>query len=128
MTTTPVPNPLAVFGNRKTEAQTSLTAVVEPTGPSKIVRPGVVATEHDGVVKAKHLKSGQKVRAYLQGAPRGGERVVGTVTRLGDGAMVRIEWASGQPTSEYKAAYRWHDASLEGQSISKPALVNYQEV
>lgn len=127
--TTTTPNPAQVFGSRKIEApQTAITAVVEPSDHSKLVRPGLVTSQHDGVVKAKQLKPGQKVRAFLQGAPRGAERVVGKVTRLGDGAMVQIEWASGQPTSEYKAAYRWHDASLEGSPISKPALVAYQEV
>lgn len=119
------PNPLSVFG---AAPRTQVAAVLDPAGTAKIVRPGLIPTEHDGVVKAKHLKDGQTVRAYLHGEPRGGERTVRTVNKIDDGAFVEIEWASGHPTATYKAAYRWHDAALAGTIINQPALVTYQEV
>lgn len=123
------PNPMTVFGARKAPAvTTAIAAVVTPNEPGKIVRPGLVTSEHDGVVKAKHVKKGQKVRAFIHGKAVGGERVVGKVTRIDDGASVEIEWASGHPTAQYKAAYRFHDAALQGSAIKRPALIAYQEV
>lgn len=139
------PNPKAVFGNRKAPVIPAppvhtpvVVAQVQPIEPGQIVRPGYVdaieTSIHDGVVKAKHLQKGQRVRAYLHGKPQGGERIVQNVTRVPDtdGALVEIEWASGHPTSQHKAAYRWHDASLVGTSVDRivkqPALIAYQEV
>lgn len=119
------PNPLSVFGQK---VQTQVTADLTSAAPIKIVRPGRITDTHDGVIKAKHLKPGQTVRAFLHGEPRGGERTVGKVTRIDDGAFVEIEWASGQPTATYKAAYRWHDESLANTTVTKPALVDYQEI
>jgi hypothetical protein len=112
-------------------------AQTEPEAPaSGLVRPGlreqVVEVLHDGVIKAKTLKSGQKVRAFLHGAPRGGERTVSKVTRSQDGATVIVEFSSPHPTTEYKAAYRFYDATLVDtvvRHIEKvPALVAYEEV
>lgn len=125
MTQTP-PNPATVFANRKIETQ--VVADLTPSDHVKIVRPGRITGHHDGVVKAKHLKPGQTVRAFLHGEARGGERTVGTVKRIEDGAFVEVEWSSGHPTATYKAAYRWYDEKLAGKTISKPALVDYQEV
>lgn len=108
-------------------------ALVQPTG---LVRPGyrdeVTTATHDGVVKAKNLQHGQVVRAWIKGEPRGGERVVDTIERIEDGAMVRVTFSSQHPTTDYKAAYRFHDESLVGTPFTKvrkvPALVAYQEV
>jgi len=64
-----------------------------------------------GVVKAKHLRRGQIVRPFLHGEPKGSERVVDTVLRLGP--TVSITFSSPHPPVEVKAAYRYHDASIE---------------
>lgn len=102
------------------------------TGP---VRPGlqetVVVTQHDGVIKAKNAEKGQVVRAFLHGQPRGGERVIDTVERIEDGAMVRITFSSPHPTTDYKAAYRFYVSALDGVEVKVveqvPALVPYEE-
>ena len=84
-----VPNPtmLAALANKKRQA-----ALVETNTKAKVVRPGLVESQvhsiHDGVVKAKHLKPGMTVRPYLHGEPRGAERTIASVTRIGDGATV----------------------------------------
>lgn len=109
------PNPATVFGNRKP-------MIAAPINASEVATPHD-PTKHDGIVKAKHLESvakGLEVRAYLNGAPRGGVRVVESVERLGDGATVRITWSSAHAPSEHKAAYRWFVPSLVGTPI-KPA-------
>jgi hypothetical protein len=100
------------------------------------VRPGVretvVVTQHDGVIKAKNAKPGMTVRAYLHGEPRGGERVIDTVERIDDGAMVRIAFASPHPVTEYKAAYRFFVEDLVGTEVKVvqhvPDLVPYEKV
>ena len=114
----------------------AIIATTQVTEPAKIVRPGmreqVTAVQHDGVVKAKNLKKGQVVRAWLHGGPKGGERVVESVERIEDGAMVRVTFSSPHPTTDYKAAYRFYDASLVGTTVEhitkQPALVPYEEV
>jgi hypothetical protein len=102
-------------------------AKVDPAEPAKVVRPGLALTygKHHGIVKTKQLQPGQRVRPFLHGEPRGGERIVETVTKLDDGAMVEITWASGHPTATYKAAYRWFDADLVGTPVAyvAPAFV-----
>lgn len=115
MSATTTPNPATVFGNRKPAL------IAAPVDTTEIAAPHDPTT-HDGIVKAKHLGSvkGQEVRAYLNGAPRGGVRVVGSVERIDDGAMVRITWSSAHTPSEHKAAYRWFVPSLVGTPI-KPA-------
>lgn len=134
MSTIPSPSIMAKF---KAPVTTQVVvADVQPIDPGKIVRPGLVdqeyALEHDGVVKTKHLKKGQVVRAFAHGAPRGGERVVESIERLGDGATVLVTFSSPHPPAEYKAAYRWFDATLKGTTIRRtkkvPALVAYEEV
>ena len=72
---------------------------------------------HDGVVKTKHLRPGQRVRPCIYGVPRSSERTVESVTRLGDGSWCHVTFSSPHPAADFKAAYRWHDASLAGQTI-----------
>lgn len=135
-----MPTPATIFANKKrpplpAAPTPAVIAKVEPADPGKLVRPGLVDEVldviHDGVVKTKHLKRGQRVRPYLHGAARGSERVVDKVERLDDGAMVRVSFASAHPTQEFKAAYRWYDESLDGATIQhvvkKPGFVSYQE-
>ena len=127
---TAVPTP-AIFAKKA-----PLVAKVSPSEPAKIVRPGtaedVVTSVHDGVVKTKHLKPGQSVRAFVRGEPRGSVHVVSKIERLEGGALWRVEFSSGHPTLEYKAAYRWFDESLVGSVVQhvvkRPALVAYEEV
>lgn len=136
MNTTPCPSVMPKFKVPTKLAPTAIVANLVEEAPAKIVRPGmrdaVVESLHDGIVKAKHLREGQAVRAWLHGGPKGGERVVKSVTRSEDGATVTVEFSSPHPTTEYKAAYRWFDASLEGTPVRHvtkvPALVAYEEV
>lgn len=120
-----VPTP-AIFANRKAPVVpappvTRVIAAIEPTDPGKRVTLGVrdevFTTVHDGVVKTKALQRGQRVRPWVHGEARGGERIVAKVTKIDDGTMWRVEWASAHPTQDYKAAYRWFDASLEGADV-----------
>lgn len=138
-TTVPNPSVMARFKKpvfEKPALVTALVAEVEPEHDAKIVRPGLRTVteyvEHDGVVKAKHLKEGMEVRAFLHGAPRGGKRVVKSIERIDDGAQVRVEFSSPHPTTDYKAAYRFHVEALVGTPVPKvkqvPALVPYEEV
>lgn len=100
------------------------------------VRPGfkiqIVETPHDGVIKAKNAQPGQTVRAFLNGEPRGGERVVDSVTPNEDGSLINITFLSAHPTTEYKAAYRFYVEDLVGTPVRTrrqvPALVPYEEV
>lgn len=87
--------------------------------PGKIVRPTgkrtvLVVKVDDGVRKAKQVQPGMRVRPYLNGEARGGERVVQSVERIQDNTMVRIAFSSGHPTQEYKPAYRWVDLDAIG--------------
>lgn len=114
-------------------AQLTGPGLVEITG---LVRPGLVdevtVSKHDGIIKAKNLKPGQVVRAYLHGAPRGGERVVDTVERSEDGGTVHVTFSSQHPANDYKAAYRFYVEALVGTDVTTThkvhALVPYQEV
>jgi len=136
-----VPTP-AIFANRKRavtpaapQRPARISATIDLAEPGTIVRPGlvpeIVENIHDGVVKTKHLERGQRVRPYVHGQPRGGERIVANVERLQGGAVVRVTWASLHAPSEHPAAYRWFDESLVGviveQIVRKPGFVNYQE-
>lgn len=100
-------------------------AVNEPADPGKIVRPGLVPTLAEGVIKAKQVKPGMVLRAFLKGEARGGERTVSKVTRSDDGSMVNIEFSSPHPPTDYKAAYRFWVKDLV---VHVPALVAYEEV
>lgn len=142
--TTATPNPLAVFGNRKAPAMPArpqIAAPIDLTDPGTIVRPGlveVVADDvvHDGVVKAKHLKRGQRVRPFVRDretgeqSPRGSERIVGSVERIQGGAFVKITWASAHSAETRPASYRFFDEALVGGPvvINVPGFVAYQEV
>lgn len=88
----------------------------------RTVRPGFVLQQvegqHNGVVKAKQVEAGQTVRAFLHGEPRGGERVVESVTRSADGATVTITFSTQHPTAEYKPAYRFFVAALVGSTVT----------
>jgi len=115
------PTPAALVGLKRhasIASTTQIAAQVTETAPGKIVRPVQTAEAvneiHDGVIKARQLKPGQTVRPYLHGSPRGSERVVETVTRVEDGAMVEITYSSPHPAAKVKAAYRFYDASLVG--------------
>lgn len=120
----------------KVKSAVALAAHIDPEHDARLVRPGtrdvLTYDTHDGVVKAKHLKPGMTVRAFLHGRPCGGERVVESVERIDDGAMVRVAFSSPHPATEYKAAYRFYVEELAGQPIPKtvqvPALVPYEEV
>ena len=137
--TTPTPSTLAAFAKKRAvppaPSVPKIAAIIEPSDPGNIVRPGlrheVIEEVHNGVVKTKHLRVGQRVRPFVHGQPRGGERIVAKTTRQDGGAMVEVEWASGHPTSQHKAAYRWYDASLDGATVqrvvAKPGFVSYQE-
>lgn len=143
-TNTTIPNPLAVFGNRKAPAipaRPQVAAPVDLADPGVIVRPGLVPqvladVTHDGVVKAKHLQRGQRVRPFVRDrktgeqAPRGSERIVGSVKRVQGGAFVEITWASAHSTETRPAAYRFHDEALVGGPVvvHAPGFVAYQEV
>lgn len=136
MTTTP--SPLAVFANRKAPvlpAPPQIAAPIALDEPGTIVRPGMVEAldenvPHDGVVKAKHLKRGQRVKPFVHGEARGSERIVGKVERLQGGSIVKITWASAHAPEERKAAYRFFDESLVGTPtiVRKPGFVAYKEV
>lgn len=130
-------SPLAMPKSKSTlTAKPVLYAELAPESEAKTVRPGtrpvVVESLHDGVVKAKHLKPGQRVRAWLHDAPRGGERVVATVERINAGARVHVTFSSAHDPVTYKAAYRFYDESLVGTPVQRtnmvPALVAYEEV
>lgn len=113
------PSPLMMPQHRAVAPTANVATEITGDQHGKTVRPGIVSelVVHDGVVKAKHLTPGMKVRAFLHGAPRGSERIVGTVERVNDGALVKITWASGQPDAEYKAAYRFFSEDLCGTTI-----------
>lgn len=127
-----VPNPtvLARIAERK------LAAAAVPTEKAKHVRPGLVeqtVTEiHQGVVKSKHLEPGMEVQPMVHGTPRGSKRVVKKISRVGNGAMWLVEWATPHPDAEFKAAYRWYCEALDGATVTRtvkvPGLVPYQEV
>ena len=141
---TMTPNPLAVFGNRKARilpAAPQIAAPIALEDPGTIVRPGTVEViseeiTHDGVVKAKHLKRGQRVRPFVRDrktgeqAPRGSERIVGSIERVEGGSFVQITWASPHAPERRPAAYRFHDESLVGGPVivRKPGFVAYREV
>lgn len=132
---------------------------VAPSDPGRIVRPGTVEvlsdTEvHDGVVKAKTLQRGQRVRPWLHGEAKGSERVVDKVRSLKPeeaadllnkagtlkepieakdlraGDYVYITWASAHVDEIRKAAYRFFDADLKGTPlvVKQAALVAYEQV
>lgn len=136
--TTTIPTPSAVFANRKAPvipAPPQISAPIALEEPGNIVRPGMVevldeSVPHDGVVKAKHLRRGQRVRPYVHGEARGSERIVGKVERIQGGSFVRITWASPHAPEERAASYRFFDEALVGTPslVSKPAFVAYQEV
>lgn len=133
MTTIPSPATIARRVTKPVTPTTTERVAVEVPLEGK-VRPGtkpVVVGEHDGVLKTKNLKSGMVVRAFLKGEPRGGERTIDRIKRLGDGSMYEVFFVGGNvPSAEYKAAYRWHAAELVGSDVTKhvPALVTYEEV
>jgi len=110
-------------------------AALDPATRAKVVRPGLVDAEayviHDGVVKTKHLEPGMHVRPFLHGQPRGGERVVKSVTKVEDGAMWHVEFESAHVDQPYKAAYRWYCEALDGATVSRtvkqPAFVPYHQ-
>lgn len=77
----------------------------------------VVTTIHDGVVKAKNLRPAARVRPYVRGVARGSERIVKSVTKIGNGAEVEVEFHSAHPTQTFKAAYRFFDESLVGVEV-----------
>lgn len=90
--------------------------------PGKIVRPTgkrtvLVVQVDDGIRKAKQVKPGMRVRPYLNGEARGGERTVLSVERINEGALVRIAFSSGHPTQEYKPAYRFVDLDAVGREV-----------
>jgi hypothetical protein len=117
-------------------AQQKQAAAIQPDAKAKVVRPGTVAEQvtyiHDGVVKSKNLEPGMNVRPYVHGQPRGAERIVKSVERVGNGAMVKIEFVAGFDPQERAAAYRWYCEALDGatatRTVRKPALVPYLEV
>lgn len=128
-----IPNPtmLAHLADKRRQV-----AQVDPGQKAKIVRPGLVDTRtysiHDGVFKTKHLKAGMIVRPYLHGQPRGGERIVKSVTKIEDGAMWHVEFESAHAAQDYKAAYRWYCEAMDGatveHTVKTPGLVPYEEV
>lgn len=138
-TTAPSPTTMPQFRTPDTQP---VIADVSTDQSSKLVRPGValvdVAGTHNGVIKAKHAEPGQEVRAWLHDQPRGGVRVIDTVTPLGEpgtpefGAEVEIVFASAHPVTVYKAAYRFYVEALDGATVTRkqsvPALVPYTEV
>lgn len=129
-----VPNPTMIANI----AMRRQAALIEADAKAKVevVRPGMRDVEvhsiHDGVVKSKHLKKGMSVRPYVHGEPRGAERVIKSVSRVGDGAKVLIECEAGFDPQERPAAYRWYCEALDGATVTRvvktPALVPYMEV
>jgi hypothetical protein len=125
----PNPTMLAKVAQRRHAAE------IDPNAKAKVVRPGLVVVEvpyiHDGVIKTKHLVPGITVRPFLHGEPRGGERVIKSVTKIDDGATWHVEFASAHVDQDYKAAYRWYCEAIDGATMTRkvrqPALVPYQE-
>lgn len=99
-TTTPTPAVMTRFAPR-------MLADLAPSTPTE--------GAHDGIVKTKHLKGGQVVRAWFNGEPHGGERVVADVVpATEDRSMWTVSFSSPHRDQTYKAAYRWFDAALVG--------------
>jgi hypothetical protein len=121
------PSPLMMPQHRPVQVATNIAAEVDVTAPGRVVRPGVVevVSAHDGVIKAKQLAPGMKVRSWLHGKACGSEKVVSKVTRVEDGTMIEVEFSSGHPTSRFKPAYRFFVAALQGTEVvtRKRALV-----
>lgn len=121
MTTTPSPLMFAKPRPPKPlppRPEPQIIAAIEPTDPGNVVTlglvPELVESLHDGVVKTKQLKRGQRVRPFVHGKPCGGERIVERVTKVDNGAVWHVEFATAHPAQDFKAAYRWHDESLVG--------------
>lgn len=117
----PTPAILANIATRK-QAERQLTiATIDGNDPGKVVTLGrrnqVVESIHTGVIKTKQLTPGARVRAFIRGEARGGERVVASVTKIDDGAFWHVEFSSAHPAQDYKAAYRWFDESLVGSTV-----------
>lgn len=122
-----IPTPATLFANRRGPVAPPpapaprIVAQIQAADPGKVVTLGlvdtVVETAHDGVVKTKNLLPGQRVRAFIRGEARGGERIVKNVTKVDDGAVWHVEFASAHPDQDYKAAYRWYDESLVGTTV-----------
>lgn len=139
MTTTPTFSPAAMPQFKapaapKTTPKPSALVRLDPIEPGTLVRPGTVeqVTVTSGVIKAKHVKPGMELRAFLKGEPRGAKRTVASKRRVPgtDGAKVEITWTEDSPlphVSEYAAAYRFHGEAIE---VVKhvPTLVPYSEV
>lgn len=108
------PNP-SILAGRATHAST-VTAVIAATDPT------APAAEPDNVVKAKAVKPGMVVRAWLHGGPRGGEYTVLNVRPVKNGSQVHIEFVKPcqRPDGEYKAAYRFFVVREELLPSSKP--------
>lgn len=134
---TTIPSPSTLFANRKAPVMPARPQIAAPIAleePGTVVRPGMIEVLdenvlHDGVVKAKHLLRGQRVRPYVHGEARGSERIIAKVERIQGGSMVRITYASAHAPEERKAAYRFFDESLVGTPmvVRKPGFVAYQE-
>ncbi len=120
------PSPAMMARFKKPATSTNVRTVVadvqadQPAKPT-IVRPGLA---DDGVRKAKELKPGWEVRAFLHGKPCGGKRTVKSVERIDDGAQVHITWSSAHAPADYKAAYRFYVEAL----VREPGFVAYEEV
>lgn len=98
MSTTPTPS---MFAGKAPVALTFRPVVVTDL---EVAAPAKAAANE--VVKAKHLKAGQVVRAFLQGEARGGSHTVSDVVRIDDGATVEVSFTT-RPAGTYKAAYRF---------------------
>lgn len=71
------------------------------------ITPETTVSTPDSVVKAKRIKPGMVVRAWLHDAPRGGERTVATVEVDRETGMVAMTFSSQHPDTTYKAAYHF---------------------
>lgn len=129
-----IPSPLVMANFRRPVAPPAPPAPAQPVvqniaitpvtdlTPGKIVRPTgrrtvLVTKVDDGVRKAKQIQPGMRVRPYLNGEAKGGERVVSSVERINDNTLVRITFSSGHPTQDYKPAYRFIDLDAVGREI-----------
>lgn len=148
MSTTTIPTPSAVFGNRTAPTVPTFTPparpqVAAPVDLSEVtkVQPGLVEEVieglHDGVVKAKHLEPGMEVQPWVkdrrteQWAPRGSRRIVKSTRRVQNGAFVEITWATPHSPERRPASYTFHCAELvdtvKYDVVRKPGFVAYQE-
>lgn len=131
-----IPSPAALANRRlatapKTTPQVQTAVEINLEAHAK-VRPGyrLVIQPHSGIFRAKHLRPGMVVRAWAsKTGPRGAEKTVKRVKRIGDGSTYLVEFSSPHPAEERPAAYRFFCQAVadNGWPTEVPCLVEYTE-